>query len=201
MNIIDAIKQRRSIRKYKPDSVPEDVLNRLLNAMRLAPSGSNRQEWEFIVVRDAEMRRKIATACKAHPGKPNGQDFVAEAPVVIVACGLDKEARVRHYKDNKVFISDGVDVFEDMRANPGGYESCVDWDLAIALDHLSLAALEEGMGTCWIAGLDEREIKDLLRIPDDIRAPLVMTLGYPDEQPDARSRKPLDEIVRYETYL
>ena len=200
MNIIDAIQQRRSIRKYKPDNVPDDVLNRLLNAMRLAPSGSNRQEWKFIVVRDKELRRKIATACKVHPGKPNGQDFVAEAPVIIVACGSDKEARIRHYKDDKVFISDGADIYEDIRANPGDYESCVDWDLAIALDHLSLAALEEGMGTCWIAGLDEREMKELLGIPDDIRAPLVMTLGYPDEQPDARSRKPLDEIVCYDEY-
>jgi len=92
MNVINAIKKRRSVRNYKSDEIPEEVLNKLLNAMRLAPSGKNRQPWKFIVVRDKAMKAKLADACC-------GQKFIAAAPVVIVACGSEKEAAVRYYKD------------------------------------------------------------------------------------------------------
>ena len=120
--------------------------------------------------------------------------------MVIVARGFQKEARVTYYKDDKVFIADAVDVYDDMMKKPEKYESVIRENLAIALDHLSLAAVEEGLGTCWIAGLDERELKEILGVPGDVTAPMAMTVGYPAEQPEARHRKPLEQIVCCERY-
>ena len=193
MDVIDAIKKRRSIRNYRPDEIPEDVLKKLLNAMRLAPSGKNRQPWKFIVVRDKATKAKLAAVC-------SGQTFIAEAPVVIVACGSEKEAAARYYKDGQIIAADGWAVAQEMERGTVEYESCLPADLAIALDHLTLAAVEEGLGTCWIGSLDERQVKGLLSIPDDMRAPIVMPIGYPTSWPDPRPRKPLDEIICYERY-
>lgn len=155
MDVMDAIKKRRSIRNYKPDDIPENVLNKLLNAMRLAPSGKNRQPWKFIVVRDKVTKTKLAAACL-------GQKFIAEAPVVIVACGSEKEAAAGYYKDGQRIIADGWAVAEEMKKGPVEYESCLPVDLAIALDYFTLAAVGEGLGTCWIGAVDERQIKELL---------------------------------------
>jgi len=193
MDVMDAIQKRRSVRKYKPDEIPEDVLDKLLNAMRLAPSGKNRQPWKFIVVRDKATKAKLAEAC-------SGQKWIAEAPVVIVACGSEKEAAVRYYRDDQAIIGVGWDIEEEMEDGSIEYESCVPIDLAIALDHLTLAAVEEGLGTCWIAALNEYQVKELLSVPDDMRAALVMPIGYPVSWPDARPRKPIEEIVCYERY-
>ena len=76
----------------------------------------------------------------------------------------------------------------------------MDIDLAIAMDHLTLTAAEEGLGTCWIAVLDEREIKKLLSVPEDIRVLVVMPVGYTDSWPEPRPRKTLEEIVCYGKY-
>jgi nitroreductase len=183
MDVMDAIKKRRSVRKYKPDEIPEDVLDKLLNAMRLAPSGKNRQPWKFIVVRDEVTKAKLAEAC-------NGQ----------VACGSEKEAAIRYYRDGRAVIGVGWDIEEEMENGSIEYESCVPIDLAIALDHLTLAAVEEGLGTCWIGALNEEQVKELLSVPDDMRASLVMPIGYPVSWPESRSRRSLEEVVCYETY-
>jgi nitroreductase len=193
MDVMDAIKRRRSIRKYKPDEIPKDVLDKLLSAMRLAPSAKNRQPWRFIVVRDEATKAKLADAC-------NGQKWIAEAPVVIVACGSEKDAAVRYYRDARAITAVGWDIEEEMKNGSMDYESFVPIDLAIALDHLTLAAAEEGLGTCWIGALDEVQVKKLLSVPDDMRAPLATPIGYPVSWPDPKSRKPLEEIVCYDTY-
>ena len=88
MSILDIIRKRSSVRKYKSDAIPEDVLNRVLEAARLAPSGSNRQPWKFILVTDPAMKKKLVPACR-------GQAFIAEAPVVIVACGYPYQSYPR----------------------------------------------------------------------------------------------------------
>jgi nitroreductase len=193
MDVMGAIEKRRSVRKYKPDEIPEDVLDKLLNAMRLAPSGKNRQPWKFTVVRDKTTKAKLADAC-------NGQKWIAEAPVVIVACGSEKEAAVRYYRDGQAIIGVGWDIEAEMEDGSIEYESCLPMDLAIALDHLTLAAVEEGLGTCWIGALNEHQVKELLSVPDDVRAALVMPIGYPVSWPEPRPRKPIEEIVCYEKY-
>ena len=87
-----------------------------------------------------------------------------------------------------------------MAQGPVPYESALLWDLTIAMDHLTLAATAEGLGTCWIGGLDERELKRVLAIPDNVRAPFAVVVGYPVSWPEPRHRKPLDEIICFDSY-
>lgn len=197
MNVMEAIKGRRSIRDYKPDPIPDEVLNKLLNALRLAPSGRNAQPWKFIAVRDTEMRRELAKACSFKPRRPEGQPFVAQAPVIIVACGSEDEAACGYYQNGEFYITYG---HEAPREGITDRWSCLPVDLAIAMDHFSLAAIEEGLGTCWVAGLDERKVKKLLGVPDNMRAPILMPVGYPVSWPSPRPRKALEEIICYERY-
>lgn len=200
MDVYSAIKKRRSIRNYKPDRIPDEIMEKLLDAMRLAPSGGNRQPYRFIIVQDQDTKGKIAAACRWYPGRPQGQDFIAEAPVVIVACGSVNNAVVRYYTDEGVTLATGWDVPAEVDRNQADYQSVMELDLAIALDHLTLVATEEGLGTCWIAALDEREIKKLLSVPDDKRVLVVMPVGYTDSWPEPRPRKPLEKIICYEKY-
>ena len=200
MDVHSAIKKRRSIRSYKPDTIPDEIMEKLLEAIQLAPSGGNRQPYRFIVVRNPGTKEKIAAACRWYPGRPQGQGFIAEAPVVIVACGSVNNAVVRYYTDEGVTLQTGWDVPPEVDRSQADYQSCVEIDLAIALDHLTLVATEEGLGTCWIAALDEREIKRLLSVPDDKRVLVVMPVGYTDSWPEPRPRKPLEKIICYEKY-
>lgn len=165
----EAIRKRRSIRKYLPRKIENDKLDRVLEAGRLAPSARNLQEWKFIVVRDDGRRKRLAEAAK-------GQTFVGEAPVVIAACAT---------------ITDYV-----MTCGQLTYPI----DLAIAVEHMVLAAAAEGLGTCWIGAFYEEEVKKVLSIPPEIRVVALLPMGYPDESPAPRPRKEMDEIVAFETW-
>lgn len=171
MSILDIIRQRRSIRRYKSDPIPDETLLSVLEAARLAPSGKNSQPWKFIVVKDQKMKENLAVASR-------GQRFIAVAPVIIVACG---------YPDRSY-------------ARQGNYMKSWSIDISCALDHLMLKAQEEGLGTCWIGAFEEKEVKPLLGIPDDVRVLALTPLGFPDEEPKDRGRKPLEEIISYEKY-
>jgi nitroreductase len=202
VDVIEAIQKRRSIRRYKPDEIPQDILDQLLTALRLAPSGSNRQPWKFIVVQDKKMREAVAASCSfiRTSGKRVLQSWIAKAPVIIVACGCENEAAAGCYEDGEFLIDNGRTVKLERDKKPGEYVTSVHWDLAIALDHLTLAAVEEGLGTCWIGGINEPRLRELLSIPDDWTAELAMTIGYPVSWPDARPRKSLEEIICYDKY-
>ena len=164
MNVMEAIKARRSIRSYKDKGIEEDKLERVLDAGRLAPSANNRQEWKFIVVKDGETRKKLAVGSR-------NQKFVGEAPVVIAACSVETE--------------------HVMSCGQLSYPI----DLAIAVDHMTLAAVEEGLGTCWIGAFDEGEAKKILGIPDKVRVAALLPIGYPEYVPSPTPRKLLEEIV------
>ena len=171
MDIYEAIKQRTSVRAYSSKPVEEEKLLRILDAARLAPSGKNGQPWIFIVVRDEQMRKKLVPACKE-------QEFIAQAPVVIVACGREELAYKRM----------------------GGYWNSLPVDIGIALEHLMLAATAEGLGTCWIGAFFEEEVKKLLSIPDDVKVVALTPVGYPAGEKKWRPRKSLEEIVMYEKW-
>lgn len=166
MDVYEAIRKRRSIRGYLPDKVPQEVLDRLLEAVRAAPSACNHQPWRFVVVREEATRKRLAQAC-------HGQGFIAQAPVVIVACGWQKDAYPRM----------------------GGYWNSLPVDVAIALDHLMLAAASEGLGTCWIGSFDEKEVREVLGIPEDVTVIGATPLGYSSGPSGTDQRKPLSEIV------
>jgi|SRR3989339_1294560 len=169
MDFYDAIKKRHSIRKYKPDVVSDEILNRVLDAAHLAPSGKNGQPWRFIVVRNSELKQKLVKPCR-------DQVYIAEAPVVIVGVANEDESYQKQ----------------------GCYMKSWAIDLAIAFDHLILAATVEGLGTCWIGAFDEKEVKKTLNIPDHLRVVCLTTLGYADGEPKPKPRKTLGEIVFYD---
>jgi nitroreductase len=171
MKVLEAIQKRRSVRKYKEDPIPEEALLRVLEAARLAPSGKNYQPWKFIIVKDKELKEKLAQASA-------GQFFIARAPVIIVGCG---------FPDN-------------CYARMGRYMKSWSVDVTIALEHLILQAQEEGLGTCWIGSFEEEEVKAILNVPEDVKVLALTPLGYPDEIPRFRGRKSLDEIISYDRY-
>lgn len=167
MDVFSAIKKRRSIRNYLPKEVEREKLERILEAGRLAPSARNRQEWRFIVVISKEKREELVREASPH------QPFMLSAPVIIVAYTLDKDYVMRC----------GV---------PAHYI-----DIAIALTHMHLQAVEEGLGTCWIGSFYQDKVKRVLNLPEDAEVVQLMTLGYPAEDPPERPRLPLKEIVKY----
>jgi len=170
MDIYEAVKTRKSVRSYQSREVPDDVLTRILDAARLAPSANNFQEWRFVVARDPKTRHSIAqAACR--------QTFVGEAPVVLACCAKDS----RHV----------------MTCGQPSYPI----DAAIAIDHITLCAAAEGLGTCWIGAFYEDEVKQILGIPSGIRVVALLPLGYPqDPQPVRKLRLSLERIVSYDSW-
>jgi len=164
MDFFDAVTNRYSVRAYLDRPVDDEVLNKIIDAARLAPSASNRQEWRFIAVRDPEKRKKLAEI--AH-----NQSFLAQAPVILAACA----------------VTDG----HEMSCG----QLCYPIDVAIALEHIALAATAQGLGTCWIGAFDERAAKTLLGVPPDVRIVQLMPLGFPADKARAKTRMRLDEIL------
>lgn len=168
MDFYTVINTRRSVRAYRTDPIPEDVLNRVLNAARIAPSGSNRQPTRYVLVEDPKARKELAKLC-------HKQSFIAEAPVVIVACGRE--------------------IPSDRGGYMGRFSMLV--DVAIAVDHLTLAARAEGLGTCWIGSFDNAAIKDFLEVPEEVQVVALTPLGYPQGNPfkEIEDRLPLSDLV------
>ena len=168
MDFTEVVKTRRSIRSYSPDPIPEDVLERVLEGARMAPSANNVQPWHFLVVQDAARRRQLAQLAA-------GQMFVAEAPVVIVCCGRRYEDRYSWIKSNMYLV-----------------------DCAIAIDHLTLAARNEGVGTCWIGAFDHDGVRKAVKVPPGYDVIMLLPIGYPASQAAFRApsgRRGLREIV------
>ena len=142
---------------------------RVFEAVRLAPSGSNRQPWKFIIVRDEGVKRRLVPACA-------NQRFIVTAPVVVAGVGLMPDR----------IMSCGI---------PGD-----PIDVAIAMEHLSLAATAEGLATCWIGAFSQDEVREVLAVPDTAWVIELMTLGYPADTHRSKIRKPLSEIIVYDRW-
>ncbi len=168
MHVKEAILKRRSVRSFSDEEVSRSKLNEIMESVRMAPSASNRQDWEFVLVDDQAKKEKLYLAA-------NKQEFIRDAPVVIAGVATD----------------------------PDDYMSCEvkagTVDLSIAVDHLTLRAAEEGLGTCWIGAFDQKKTKELLDIPDNYKVITLMPLGYPEKELEVREkrRKDLKEIVHY----
>ncbi len=169
MDVIEAIKTRRSVRSYQDKPVEPEKLEQILEAARLAPSACNFQEWKFIVVQDAGTRQALAKAC-------HDQAFIGQAPVVIAACSTNP-ARLMASGQPTAAV-----------------------DLAIAVDHMSLAAVELGLGTCWIGAFDAPAVAKLLAVPAEAVVVHVLPLGYPAKSSAARPRKSIAEIICSEKF-
>jgi nitroreductase len=150
MNVHEAIQNRRSVREFSTRPIPATSVARLRDALRFAPSACNLQPWQFVLVTAPQLRDEVAKVA-------NEQLFIAKAPLLVVACGFPDQA------------------YQHM----GGHGNSIDIDVAIALDHLTLAAVAEGLGTCWIGAFDERKVKTLLRIPTKAKIVAMMPIGFP----------------------
>ena len=165
MEFYEVIKQRQSIRSYKSDSIPQESLDKIAEAVSDAPSACNRQPWSFRIVLNEELKAKICECYKA--------EWLAEAPAIIVALG--------------------------------NYETCwkrlegtpiTDLDMGIAMEHVVLAAAAEGLGTCWICAYKQDEMNKAMNIITPWSALAISPLGFPNESPEPKKRKPLDEIFK-----
>jgi nitroreductase len=179
MEVQEAIKSRRSIRKYKTDPVDDKTLGLVLEAARLAPSWDNSQCWRFVVVQDGEIKRELAeTLPESNPARK----AVQNAPVVIAACA---ELGGAGYIGGKI-ASDKGDWFM--------------FDVALAMQNLVLAAQSLGLGTVYIGWFNEAKVSQVLEIPEGTCIVAMTPLGYPDQQRDPTPRKELGEIVFHERF-
>ena len=171
MDVFEAIQKRKSIRAYEKTPVPEETVKKILEAARLAPSAVNFQPWHFIVITGSEKRKELSRGVFAK--------FLAETPVVIVACG-------------------------DTKASP----KWCSIDVAIAVENMVLAATAEGLGTCWVGSFDEDQVKALVKIPEEFKVVALLDVGYARGKEGlarkiiglVRKRKTLDEIASFEEY-
>jgi nitroreductase len=177
--ILDLIKARYSVRKYKDQPIEQEKLDLILESARLAPSASNSQPWHFYVVKDREKIKRLASDMPMS-SMVRINEFMAAAPMVIVATGGPIPLL---HKVAEFFVK----------------RNWYQVDLGIAIEHMALTAWELGVGSCWIGWFDEKKVKILLDIPKDQEVIAMLTLGYPTEGrlPAPKNRKPLAEIIKY----
>ncbi|MEL7654619.1 MAG: nitroreductase family protein [Bacillota bacterium] len=179
--MLKEIKTRRSIRKYADKPVDDEIIMQLLESARIAPSGSNTQPWHFIVVRSESTRQRLAEIS-------HNQNWMVSAPVYIV-CVADIRSRI----DKNVEIS--------LNENSPQLElKQIIRDTSIAIEHIVLEAENLGLGTCWVAWFEQEEIRPVLNIPEDKYVVSILTVGYQEEQPKARPRKKIEEIIHHELW-
>lgn len=174
------VKQRQSTRAYDTTrTVDREIIARILEAARLAPSACNAQPWHFIVVDEPELKNKVADAASARLLGMN--HFTKQAPVHIIVI------------EEKVNISSGI----------GGIVKDKHFaflDIGIAASHICLAAEAEGLGSCILGWFAESKMKKLLNIPDNRRVVLDIVIGYPAQPLREKKRKPTEEVISYNTY-
>ncbi|MFH1771157.1 MAG: nitroreductase family protein [archaeon] len=171
MTVKSTIASRRSIRKYKSKPVSPKLINQVLNAARLAPSGNNAQPSRFFVISDDKTKEKLRT------NKIIREGWELKAPTIIVCCA-DPNAYTKFHK--------GWDDKNKERALR---------DIGISSSYLVLQATELKLGTCYVGWIDKEKIKEVLNIPKHFIVPFIITLGFPDESPKPRPRKELNEII------
>ena len=173
MDLYTALQNRRSIRKYKPDPVPRELLKKVLESARLAPSWANKQCWSFIVVEDEKKQEKLAATL--HEGNPAAK-AVKQAPVTITACADPSASGTIDGKEYYLL------------------------DTGLAIQQLMLAAQAEGLGTCWVAWFDEKAAREVINVPQQQKIVALTPLGFPAREGTVTPRRELAEIVYHEEW-
>ncbi len=204
LSVLEAIKKRRSIRKFAPDDVPDEIIEQLLDAARLAPSSGNSQPWRFLVVRDKEHQKELSRICRNQP-------FIQRAPVVIAFFGdlhrYSPEVRRQTYRglvEAGALAEEALDI-ERRIGTANVIRSSISNEYAlssikantyIAIEHLVLMATAMGLVTCWVGCSDLSEINRLFGLADNLIPVALIPVGYPmEELPPQRPRLSLDEIL------
>ena len=186
MEVLEAIQSRRSIRRYQDTPVDEKTVAAVLEAARWAPSWANTQCWKFIVVREAGIRNKLADILIPIPNagdKNPAEKAVRMAPVLIVACA--EKGKSGFYDGNPL-------------TDKGDYWFM--FDVALAMQNLTLQAHVLGLGTVHVGSFDAGKAAEIMGVPDGFSVVEMVPLGYPDQQPKPRPRKEPAEIIYYETW-
>lgn len=163
--LLDLIKARYSVRSYTDQTVEKEKLEYIMECVRMAPSAVNFQPWCFYIVESAEAKSKLHQCYT--------REWFATAPLYIMACADHTQSWKRRH--------DGKDH--------------ADVDISIAVEHLCLAAIEQGLGTCWVCAFDAALCKSLFNLPEHIEPIALIPIGYPADEAKEKSRKTMEEIV------
>lgn len=201
MELLKVMEARRSIRKFKTDPVPDESIKELINAGKLAPSGTNIQPTRYVIIKSEDARAKLME-CTPLP-------FVAKAPVII-ACCIDNEAvgttqsRVKELREAKAFVDTPLEKELDYTDTTNKRKNTMDLaavkaylslNAAIAIDHITLRAVDLGLGSCWIMMFDREKVKNLLGLGDRYETIALIPIGYPDQDPGPRPRLAIEELL------
>jgi nitroreductase len=171
MDFDQLVNLRYSCRHYSPAPVEERLLEKVLNAARLAPTASNKQPFQIIIITTENKQEDLL--------KIYNLKWFVQAPLILCICSIPEQGWIRHSYDKKNY-------------------SIV--DAAIAIDHLTLQAADLGLGTCWIAAFNPSEAIEYLKIPKGVEPIAFTPLGYPLDGPKEKTRKPLSDLIRYDTW-
>lgn len=169
MGILKLIKERRSIRDFEKREIPEDVVDKLIEALIWAPSAGNLQSRKFYFVRDSNLKREIASAAL-------NQRFIAEAPLVVVGC-----------TDSRIYS----------RYGDRGVNLYAIQDVACSIMSMMLLAWENGLGSVWVGAFREGEVAEVLDLPDNLRPVAIVPVGYPSRIPSPPPRVSKKEAVEF----
>ena len=197
MELSDVIASRRSIRKFREEDISADTVRLLLDAARLAPSGSNLQPARFIVAQ--------SPAAKEALGRYTPYKFIVKASVIFVCCAdltaiTTRDRRVGELLKEGAF--EGVDI--DMNdastttspiMDEEAVKAYLSMNVAIAIEHIVLKAVDLGLGSCWLGRFDRDKVKEYLALDESIYPVVLLPVGHPDQSPKARPRFALDKLV------
>jgi nitroreductase len=167
MEFSEVMRQRYSVRAYQSRALPPEALQRVLEAFVLAPTAANRQALGLVVIPTAGRQAELKRIY-------NAEWFAGQPPVVLCACVMPAKCWSR--RDGKNYA---------------------DVDVAIAMDHLILAATNEGLGTCWIGAFDPAAAREILGLPEDVEPVACTPLGYATDSPQPKRRKKLEQLVHH----
>ena len=196
MELSDVIASRRSIRKFQQKDISTETVRLLLDAARLAPSGSNIQPARFVVGQSRQAKEAI--------GQCTPYKFIVKASVVFVCCAdlttiSTRDKRVGELLETGAF--DGVEVNFD---NSAPYSTVLDaeavkaylaMNVAIAIEHIVLKAVDLGLGSCWIGRFEKDKVSEYLQLDKSIYPVILLPVGYPDQTPKQRPRFDLDKLI------
>ena len=197
MELSDVIALRRSIRKFREEDISADTIRLLLEAARLAPSGSNLQPARFIVAQ--------STTAKEALGRCTPYKFIVKASVIFVCCADLRAITTRDRRIGELMIEgafEGIDIDindASITSSPIMDEEAVkaflSMNVAIAVEHIVLKAVDLGLGSCWLGRFDRDKVRECLKLDERIYPVVLLPVGHPDQSPQARPRLALDKLV------
>jgi len=168
MDFSQLIKKRYSCRQYSSEPVPNDLLDKVLEAARLAPTAANKQPFKLFVIPTNTYQSQLT---KIYP-----KDWFVQAPYVICACALPDQGWVRHRYDNQNYST---------------------VDVSIVVDHITLQAADLGLATCWVGAFDPQAARQQLELPDELEPVAFTPLGFPLDSLKTKERKSLSDLVEF----